>query len=318
MPTYTTLKGFSDISKKQPSEILQDNMMVFLDWSFINAGGFFNVTIPTSGAYGGEKNVLGMATDPNFTDGQVWQSIRQNWVWESGTDLGEPIAISGVYVNDTFFPASTTGTYSHYYDYKRGRVVFDTAIPSTSNVELEYSYKWINVVDAHTIPFLRVNYNSHRPDIQDIYAASGEYDNRFRVDLPCVAVNVPPKYKTKGYELGSGARYSSNRIEITVLAESDYEATRIADVILDQPPKTTYLFDTNEIAASNDFPIDYRGMLASGAKSYPQLIETNDNGGYFWKRLYWKNGDLKNHQQLGENLFISTITIDTEIILTDV
>ena len=50
--------------------------------------------------------------------------------------------ISGVYVDDTFYPSDTTGTYSHKVDYFNGRIIFDNAIASTSKVQAEFSYKY--------------------------------------------------------------------------------------------------------------------------------------------------------------------------------
>ena len=318
MATHTSLKNLTDISDKVPSEILKDNMIVFLDWSFINAGGFFNINIGSSGAYGGERDNLGPVDDPHFNDGQVWQAIRKNWVWESGTALGTPIGISGVYIDTTFYGIETVGTYAHHYDYPNGRVIFDNvSIATSANVDIEYSYKWINVVDAKSIPWLRANYNSQRVDGSHIdQFGSGDYDSVYtRLDLPCVAVDVPPKHGIRGHELGTGSRYSDNKVGLHVLAEDDSTVVRIADILADQPPKTIHMFDTNQIADSGDFPLDYRGMVNPGAKTFPQLVDINASGGYRWNRVYFADSNNTNYQQLGQNLYISTVVLDTEIIL---
>ena len=79
----------------------------------------------------------------------------KNWVWQVGLRLqmaDAPLVsnmynsgISGVYVDDTFYSSSTTGTYSHKIDYFNGRVIFDNAIPSGSKVQAEHGYKYIVV-----------------------------------------------------------------------------------------------------------------------------------------------------------------------------
>ena len=65
-----------------------------------------------------------------------------------GTNNTKP-GISGVYVDGAFKPSTITGTYAHHVDYFDGRVVFDTAIPTGSVVQAEFSYKWINVLFAN-------------------------------------------------------------------------------------------------------------------------------------------------------------------------
>src|SRR5690606_15663885 len=142
MPTSTSLKGVTNISDKSTSEILEDNLIEFLKWGFIDAGGFFNVVRNTSGVYHGEYDNLRCVSDPNYTDGQVWTAFRRDWIWESGTSVGEPIQISGVYIDGVFHPTGDSG-YEHHYDYPNGRVIFDTAISPTAVVELEYSYRWV-------------------------------------------------------------------------------------------------------------------------------------------------------------------------------
>lgn len=313
MPTYTTLQGITDISKKSADEILEDNVIEFLKWGFIDVGAFFNIVRDTSGVYSGEYDNLVCTRDPNYTAGQVWSSFRRDWIWESGTAVSEPIRVSGVYVDGVYHPTGDAG-YEHYYDYPNGRVIFNTAISPTAQVEVEYSYRWINVVNSDVVPFLRTNQNSFRNEFQTYN--SGIYDvGQVRLDLPCIAVDVPPMRSTRGYELGSPSRVSLNSISLHVLGEDGAAVKRIASALADQKEKTIHMFDSNEIADSGDFPLDYRGMTTASPKSYPQLVALNANGGYRWNKLFIENTTNTNYQKLSQNLFISTVKLDTEVIL---
>lgn len=317
---YTTLKGFDNIGEKSSSEIISDNLISFFDWGFIDKGGYFNVEIPTSGAYGGYFHNLKNVVDGDYVNGQVWETPRQNWIWESGTSINTPISISGVYVNNAFYPSNTEGPYKHYYDYRNGRVVFSSAISTSSQVQLEYSYKWINVVDVDTIPFFsRLHNTSFRPD-STYFSQSGSGDwnvlGKNRIQLPTVAIEVVPINNIKGYSIGTGARYTNNIVLLHILNDDSSVSKRLADYIVDQTDKTIYLFDSNEIAASNDFPLDYRNMVKYGAKTYPRLVDENANGGYRWKKLRFIEGEAERTQRIYDTLFLTTVRMETEVVLT--
>jgi len=153
---HTRLARLSNVQDSTLSNILLDNFIALYDWGFLDRGQFYNIEIPESGIYGGDKHKLRLAEDPNYLDGQVWEGYRQNWVWESGISATteQPISISGVFVDNTFY-ATGNVTKPFYIDYPNGRVVFDTAITSTSTVQLEYSHKWVQVVPAQGVPWFR-------------------------------------------------------------------------------------------------------------------------------------------------------------------
>ena len=97
--------------------------------------------------------------DSRFSSGQAWEGFRKNWIWQSGVTYSpNPLVgdddsnpgVSGVYVNDSYYSASTVGAYAHYIDHFNGRVVFDSPIPTGSKVQAEFSYKWVNVVYANS------------------------------------------------------------------------------------------------------------------------------------------------------------------------
>jgi len=322
MPVFTKFKGITDIGDMSTSEIISDNLITFIDWGLLDIGAFFNVTLGDLGAYGGSKDNLRLANDPNFNNGQVWESFHKNWIWQSGTTQGNPISISGVYVNDTFHETASVGTFAHHYDYPNGRVVFDSAISTTSTVELEYSYKWIDVTSARNIPFFRrVQPNANRLDSDHFgQIGSGDWDSAgfTRVQLPTIAVEVPPISDTSPHSLGTGWNNATHTIKLHILAEDDATAVRLADILVRQNDRTIYMFDTNEIASSGAFPLDFQGMVVAGAKTFPGLVDTNENGGFRWNKLRFKEGKATNGEWLHNNLYLTTVRIETEVVLTDI
>src|SRR5690606_25441748 len=106
-----------------------------------------------------------------------------------------------------------------------------------------------------------------------------------------------------------------NSVTLHVIGEDSFSVKRIAGILADQKDKTIHLFDSNEIAESGDYPLDYRGMKREGAKTYPQLVALNQDGCYRWNKLFIENTNNTNYQKLSQNLFISSVKLDTEIIL---
>jgi len=276
MPDYTELKGFTQIGDNTLTSTIQDNVIEFFDWGLLNKGNYFNITIPTSGQYGGDKHRLRLVDDPNYTKGQVWESYRSNWVWQSGIDqVNAPVNISGVHVNGTFHSKTSAGTYSHHVNYPWGRVVFDSAISTSSTVTMEYSHKWVNVTYANSVPWFReLQSRSMRVDsshfLQD---ASGDWSQLAgsRFQLPAIAVEMVPRRTFKPYQLGGG-QYVTTDVLFHIYAEDEYTRDKLVDIVALQDDKTIYMFDTNRMTTDSRFPLDYRGAKASGALTYPDLV----------------------------------------------
>ena len=214
--THTRLANINNAQDSTLSNILLDNLVAFYDWGFLDKGQFYNIKIPQSGIYGGDRHKLRSAGDPNYTDGQVWEGYRQNWVWEGSGNVGatteQPTDISGVFVYNTFY---ATGNVSKpfYVDYPNGRVVFDTAIATTSAVQLEYSHKWVQVVPAQGIPWFReIQQGSFRNEENFQVSGSGGWAHlgQTRIQLPAIAIEIIPARSLEGYQLGGGQWVNSD------------------------------------------------------------------------------------------------------------
>ena len=287
--SHTQLANLNNAQDATLSNVLLDNFVYFYDWGFLDKGSFYNINIPQSGIYGGERHKLKMSNNPNYTDGQVWEAYRKNWVWESGISATtqQPIQISGVFIDGTY-RATGNVEQPYYIDYTNGRLIFDSAISTTSEVQIEYSHKWVEVVPAEGIGFFRqIQTNSFRSEEGFQVSNSGGWAQmgETRVQLPSIAVEVVPPTSLEGYQLGGG-QWVNNDILFYVIAENHWECSNLVDSILYQNDRTIHLFDSTAVAISGTFPYNYRGELNENAipsGMYPNLIDD------FFYRKCWIN-----------------------------
>ena len=277
--SHTSFKGIagSCIGAAQFKENLEINILEFCRWSCLGIGAFYNFFLPGSGAYGGSFTRLRLSEDPNYLEGQVWEGPRQDWVWESGVQYStQPIAISGVYVDGTFYPNGSAvpvgGNFSINYPY--GRILFQNPLATDSVVECEYSARLWQFSPA-SVPWWRgVQYNSLRPDdFQYLSYGSGAWSvmAEHRVQLPHVIVDCTPRQSFVGWQLGLGTRVSQE-VMFHILGEEQYDTKTMSDIITAQREKTIILFDKNAILASGAMPLNPDGTIASGARCYPDLV----------------------------------------------
>lgn len=310
--SFDELKGFDNIGQYLVDDQKRANIISFFDWGFLDKGNFENVRIPSSGQYGGDKHKLQLIYDPNFSKGQVWQSNRANWVWQSGLKTPS-IQTSGVYVNGTFYSTSTSGAYSHYIDYPNGRVVFNSPIPASSVVTTEYSAKYINVIDANQLNFVReLQTGSFR--IENFALSnptSGAWANLNRIQSPVVGVEITSAQSFSPYAIGGG-QYVNTKVIFHVIAEKDKIATHIATAIGMQNEKTISTFDVNLVSANNRSPLDYRGSIASGALTYPQMVNA------FPGRKMWFTNMSTPEGQLINNLYYIPVSCTVQTIIPNI
>ena len=348
--SHTQFSKVSNFGDSTIGPLLRDNVIEFFDWAFLEAGAFTNITNSIhagSGIYGDYRANLRLVNDPNFTSGQVWESFHSNWVWQSGvTRTEQPLVmtdlrpnptdyvnqrrlpgVSGVYVNNVFQPTSGVGTYSHYIDYPNGRVVFDTAIATTSAVTSSYSFKNINVVPADSRFFREIQYRvDHAPEDFNL-TGSGDYTQlgQTRLQLPAIAIETINKRTLEPYQLG-GTHYINSDLLFHVLAEDDYTRDKILDVISYQDEKLIRMFDSDRIGRSGVFPLDYRGSTTNTDKDgnitnsmrYPDLVETSGNGGYrhnyYGGSILLKDAKVQHHEAISPNLYHGTVRLTAEVV----
>jgi hypothetical protein len=311
---HTKLASISNAQDATISNILLDNFVNFYDWGFLDAGSFYSIGIPQSGLYGGDRHILRPVSDPNYSTGKVWEGYRQNWVWESGIDgtTQQPITISGVFIDDTFY-ATGNVEQSYYIDYPNGRVVFDSGVSVTSEVKLEYSHKWVQVVPAEGIPWFRqIQQRSFRNESNFQVSASGGWAQlgQTRVQLPALAIEVVPPVSMQGYQLGGG-QWVNNDVIFHVITENHWECKNIVDTITYQNDRTIHLFDPTQVGMSGASPFNYRNELRENAIPsglYPNLIEN-----FFWRRCWINNSRAQGVVQVSPDLYIGSSRCSTQV-----
>ena len=316
----TNFKGVTSIEESSINETIESNLISYIDWCFLELGAFFNIRIPSSGAYGGDRHRLRSVVDPRYTDGQVWEAYRQEWVWESGLRMAaeQPVQISGVQVDGSFYPYGS----GYHIDYKHGRVVFDPPIATNSTVQLEYSHKWVSVVGAAEVPWFRNEQNrSFRVDDPNFLANSGAWNDLAdtRLQLPLIAVEITDN-DYEGYQLGGG-QWSRGLVVLHILSENSQITKRIANILSDQSDSTIYVYDPDLLAEQDRYPLDYRGEKTENPLCYPDLIAPTGDGGFRMSprlqngKIYIFNSHGQNHGQLTPNVYHSTVRWSTEVIL---
>lgn len=314
------LKGFDSVFDATLNNELQDNIVEFFDWTLLRKGNYFNTDLGETSPNGFDYSRLRLSSDKRYTTGTAWEGFRENWVWQSGVDYSPPPivgdnnvypGISGVYVDSTFHQTSGEGTYAHHVDYYHGTVVFDNPLPTGSKVQAEHSYKWINVVYANEVPWIRdIQYRTYDMDSSFLGTTKGDWDQPADVkfQLPAIAIEIVPRRSFKGYQLGGG-QWVYTDVLFHCIAENENTRNKLVDIVSLQNDKTIHQFDSNSVVASGDFPIDYRGVANSGALRYPDLVNTHYGG-----RMTLTNSSVEGMEIINSNVYAGIVKFTTEVI----
>lgn len=314
--SYTELKGFSYFNDNVLDDQLRANLLSFFTWGFLNKSAYQNVRIPTSGQYGEDKSRLQLVKDERYTYGKVWQAFKTNLVWESGVNTPtQPIQVSGVYVDNIFRPLSGVGPHSHQVDYNTGRVVFNSAISTSSSVKMEYSYRDVQIRDSQEVPFIRqLQTGSFRLD-QANFNQSDKGDTfvnpENKIQSPCVVFEVTSNVRFRPYQVGGG-QYARTKVIAHVMSDNDRLGTKIASMLSMQNEKAIETFDVSEIAKQNLSPLDSKGSIRAGALTHPQMVEQ-----YRWKKMILNGMEPVEGQWLSD-IFYIPVKFYAEVILNNI
>lgn len=305
MPSYTKLRGISNIGDSLLTDILGENLLSFFEWAFLEAGGFVNINVDSPGTPNtyGDETLVAIHKD-GVVDGTIWQAPHADWCYETGLERStQPTINTGIYINGTLYPtSSTTGTYAHYVNFKRGQIVFNSPIPTNSLLQAQYSYKLVSFFD-NVEWFQSVIIDSMVDPTQSTALKTLE-DNR--IQTPFVVVECLPSSTETGLQLGSNALWVHQNILFHVVSSSKDECDKIMDAIRLQKGETIYTYNVNSRRTSNDFNLDWKGSPIGGSM-YPDLI-TN----YKWKQIWFENTNSTSSSQppLFKGVVRATIMVD--------
>lgn len=298
------LIGINNLSDSNPSQLIEDGLISFFDYGLLSIGNFINV----------EDETLKLDYDPNYSNGQVWRFRNKNLVWESGVNalVGDDVAypgVSGIYVDGTYYSRSTTGNYAYDLDHINGRVVFDSAISTTSSITASYSHKYIDVIPVKDLPHLQEIFDD-RTGFS--ISNSGEYRNdpRATSDLPFIGVELVDRRSFRPYQLGGG-QYMSNDVLFHCVSSSKEEVNKLKDIVSMQNDRVIRLLDNDKIYNSGVYPVNYNGVPVSGAMQYPDLVTYYPHT----KTLRLFNTSLDSTSNIDSQVIIKTVRTSTEMVL---
>jgi hypothetical protein len=311
--TSTKFKNTTSISDSFLLNSLEVNMKLFLDWSFLCIGAWFDAKIGEDSFQGvNQHSQLVPVSDPSYVDGQVWQSIRKDWVWESGIDFKgtSPIPVLGIEVDGNYL-ANDGSQYS--INYPEGKIIFDTPQAIGSNIRANYSYRNIQTYRASDSPWFNylqyASFNTSNPDINRLEDGDWSIAGEHRIQLPAIVIESISRSRSYPYELGNNSIAIEQDVEFYVLAENKNDRNKILDILRLQQDLVFMLYDTDELAKNDAFPLDYKGSLKFSPKMYPTIVED-----YPWRKAWMKNVSLFELESVNPEFHRGLVRATIEII----
>lgn len=311
--------GVSNIGSPLIINELENNFKSFLDWGFLNIGGFTNVEIPTQNISNFDLHILKPTSDPQFSDRKVWQTARKDWVHESGiTYSGQsPISISGIYVNGTLYPTPTgNGTLGYTINYPEGKVIFNKQVAASSIVQAEYSYKNVQIYKMEEFPYWReIQYRSleNKPGLSLSDKGDFSINSEHRIQLPAIIIETVARSDSKPFRLGDKSLIIQQDMLLHVLADNVSEKNNIVDIIRLQEDRVIWLYNTKEIIKSGIYPLNYNGSKNINGQNYYNIV---NNANYRWLRCQIMDINISEINFTNIRMYGSVLRLSNEIIFT--
>jgi hypothetical protein len=315
---YTQFKATTNINNTLLMEEMEHSIEEWLKWSLLRIGAWQDVDMESSGYFGGDFHTLSRVVDPSYDEYQVWETPVKVLVYESGVNFNgneNPVEISGVWINGAFYEPDDI-TYGHYVDYPNGRVVFNTALTSDDIVEMNYSYRTVTVeIAGESDRWKEIPYGSRRVDNPHrVDPDKGQWaaiPALKRIKLPAIVIEAVARGTNKGYQLGSQALVTKRDVLFHIVAEDRRWRNRLSDIVLGEQEQTIWLFNSDNIVGTQDWPVDYRGAKNDSGLTYPELIDK-----YKWLRMRIDRMVLAEVENLNPYLHEGTVRGTMEIIYT--
>jgi hypothetical protein len=268
----TKFHNVSSISQRYSIATLEENIKSFLDWSFLQIGGFINVDSATEDMRGNHFNVL----KPTESNPKIWQTARKDWVYETGVsvDGSSPTPISGIYIDSNFIAGPTgSGNNTYTINYPLGNIVFDNTISANANVRLNYSYRYIQTYKSSDCvwwkelqkqTYLLANHINNQADYK--------IDSLHRMQMPAIMIEIVPGTNLQPWGLGTTRNIIYQDVFLHIFTENINQRNTISEILLYQKEKHFRLFDSKSAVADQKYTLNYNGSLNTNGYQYEQLI----------------------------------------------
>ena len=298
---------------------LENGLKAWTDHAFLKIGGFVNVTIPTSGIYGNNFHVLHEVDDPSYGDSTIFQSIKKDWVYETGVSYTNytggtsyPLPVK-VYVDGNLKNTGDSG-FEHHINYSHGCVVFNSN--QSEEITCQYSYRSVQVYTSSEMDingWMEINTDSFNPaNIQWAQnLTSGDYStySSNRAQLPCIIIETAGKKGGTPFELGTLASRNKYDLLFHVISQDRYTRNNIVDILSLQENKTIILYDSDLVFDAGLLPLDERGMKVNN-NTYPDLLGSQ----YVFRTAYFEKISVSEVKTSNPNLHFSIVRAVIEVI----
>lgn len=284
-----SLHNLCSVASVGPTEKLEMNLISMFDHGFVDKGGYFNVNLAQTGCYTNDMSALEKRVDAR---GVTYWEGQKNWVYHSGTTVGDVNYPPTIYVDGAPY---TSGTIN----YRDGSV----RIPGNpTSVKASYSYKWVSFTSSRKIEmFRRANYRATRePNITP---------KEIRMVMPFVAFDVVTFQSSKFWGLGiKSPKVLNHIVDVYVVGEGNGDVSRICDIISNQAGYIFNTFDPQLVQESGDYPLTLNGVYNSG-KTHAQL-----SAEYPWSDFQILKVTPKSMTWINEHICQGVLRMETKLI----
>ena len=323
-PEYTTFKLVPNaLGDYLLLNNLELNLEMYLNWALLQMGGWFDVDYSLAGPNTSfpkntNPNRLRLVKDRSYTDGQVWEGFRQNWVWDTSVDYVSPVD-SATYNPNTvtvFVDGVLESSANYTVNYKLGRIIFSTAQSLGAVIRSNFAFRWAQVHTMQDAEWFRqlqfASFDANNSDFlqRDEVGGSWSINGQHRIQLPAVVIEAVPRGTSKGYELGNGSLVVDQDILFHVVAEDSFMRNNLLDTLRVQKDKTIWLFDTDGVIAASAWPLDSDGDIAN-SNVYPDLVA---EGAYRYKKCWFHDVVLSEVAAIHPDLYEGTVTATLQIV----
>lgn len=265
------LQAAPDFRRPRLAATLEANLVDYFNNGVVASGGFTNVDLPDPGVRAPYTRCdFSRVHKEGLEDGRVWRAPKTGWVWERPTGVSPNIP-TGVHVDGVFHPtASPDDGFAHYFDFKRGLVVFATPQPTSTLVQAPYAFKDVSF------------HRSIEPWVKTVVLDGWRYEatqgevggvlNEHEIRTPFVVVQYGSSVKERGAMLGSTARAGVHSVLFHVVAEDSYGVQQLLDVVTDQMGRSIVLYGLQARRDADDFELDVKNSPRPGSSTYDECL----------------------------------------------
>lgn len=301
----------NSIGQRDIISSLEDNIKSFLDYSFLEIGGFVNITSPaTISSQPAPYKLHPVSGDPSVTFPKTWATQRKDWIFEDGVSHNgdSPIAISGININGTFLPApSGSGNYGYYMDYPNGRITFNNNVSVLSQISMNYSYRLIQVYKASGYGLWREivnhNYNLNNLNNNSLYVHNS-------IQLPAIFIETIARSASTPHELGTTKNILQQDVLLHIFSHNIVYRNNLIDILIRQKDNSFLSYDINKLAKNNKQFMNFRGEPNPNRLNYASLSLYRD---LILNTCYIKNSTNTEMQSFSDKLHHAIVRWTIEI-----